>query len=605
MSNTLKRSGYLQTTEAVPYLPYRPAYTYTEPIYGYFVTSTGYGWSTQSGGVSAPSSGGIGGTTTVATTNNTQTKGVIGYRTVTVPAQPEQQGVPAQTVAVPPVGWTSFAHSFASVAAAGKGSFKVPQGVTGVVVGLAEYAVPNGGYGHIKHGLLFAGTHVFNAKTGADYGAYTGSQVYAVSTDGRTVSYLRDGTVIGTEASTYRSGERLYLSAVLASVGDEVDSPALESMGTGSAVLTLGAMSVRTSDIGFADVTSVLPVPTVSAGVGEYAAIMLPALAGLAGSNDTYGASAAVLPRLTGSAYQGIPPATQPASETLLRVPMVTALMLTGEVGRVAASLPMLSALISETAYGESKTVLPAPLTYAFSEPNDQGFALESLAASDRAAAATILLAIVLEGVTVGTTVVPLSLLDAAVQELIGVAPSVATQQLLDAIARTFIRAGGAGTIEGPGGRADLDTWVWHVDAAGSTSYSGYPFNSFATIGGKQYGASADGLFLLEGDDDAGAQIRGSVDLGKLDFGNAQLKTVSQCYLGVSATGHLFLKVIAEGKEFIYKTRSFSDEMQQQRITTGKGPRTNYVTAQFFNEDGADFEIDSVAFLVADLTRRI
>ena len=50
---------------------------------------------------------------------------------------------------------------------------------------------------------------------------------------------------------------------------------------------------------------------------------------------------------------------------------------------------------------------------------------------------------------------------------------------------------------------------------------------------------------------------------------------------------------------------SFSPEMQQQRITTGKGLKTNYITAQFFNEDGADFEIDSVRFFVADLTRRI
>ncbi|MNY38694.1 hypothetical protein D3C86_1733350 [compost metagenome] len=135
--------------------------------------------------------------------------------------------------------------------------------------------------------------------------------------------------------------------------------------------------------------------------------------------------------------------------------------------------------------------------------------------------------------------------------------------------------------------------------------YRSYPFNSFAVIDGKHYGASAEGLFLLEGDDDAGEPIHASFDLGEMDFGTAELKTITECYVGLSAKGNLFLKVIAEGREFIYKTRSFSEHMQQQRITPGKGLKTNYVTVQFFNEGGADFEIDSVRFVVADLSRRI
>ncbi|MNL68689.1 hypothetical protein D3C87_1934560 [compost metagenome] len=51
--------------------------------------------------------------------------------------------------------------------------------------------------------------------------------------------------------------------------------------------------------------------------------------------------------------------------------------------------------------------------------------------------------------------------------------------------------------------------------------------------------------------------------------------------------------------------RGYDDSLRQERITIGKGLRTNYVVPTFFNEDGEDFEIDTAEFVVADLTRKI
>ena len=48
--------------------------------------------------------------------------------------------------------------------------------------------------------------------------------------------------------------------------------------------------------------------------------------------------------------------------------------------------------------------------------------------------------------------------------------------------------------------------------------------NSFVEIDGKYYGASSDGLYLLEGSDDAGAPIDASFGFGQLDFGTPQVK---------------------------------------------------------------------------------
>lgn len=599
MSNTLKRTGYVQMTPAVPYVPYRPAYSYYEPIYGY-PTVSGWGWSNGGGSVgSGPVPPGI----VVVPPGSPQT--IIGWKLVVVPEQPEQPGSPAQYASVPAAGWTSFAHSIASVPSTGWATFNVPVNVAGVVIGLSEYASPTSGYAHIKHGLRFSGDHVYNARTGDDYGTFATTDTFKTLNDGVNVVLSKNGTPLATEASTYRR-EDLYLSAVLYNIGDEVDNPELMYEAYGSSATSLSALTVNASQDTYGDAISAIPALTVSTGTGDYVAALVPPLAVLSADTSTYGAGIASIPALTATSYGGLAGgAGFAAADVAVPFFVTSALGLTGEIGGVDASMRPFAILASESDYGEAKTTLPPLYVFAYTEPNDEAYALETITASAPATAASVLLVTVLDGVAVGATAVATALLDAVVQEQLTASGTVATEQLLDAIARSFIQAGSTGILETTVGRTDLDTPVWHDQAGGSTMYRDYGFNSFARIGGKYYGANEDGLFLLEGGDDAGTPIHASIDLGRLDFKTAEKKTISQCYLGMAADGNLVLKVIAEGKEYLYKTRSFSPEMQQQRITTGKGLKTNYITAQFFNENGADFEIDSVRFFVADLTRRI
>jgi len=628
MSNALHRSGYVQTFPATPYVPYRPAYTYVEPVFGY-IRPNGWGMNATSsstasptpsgsgtllpngtwlpegynvvvGGVSPPPSGGV----SVPAGGSQPSYGVIGYDIITVPEQAEQQGSPGGRLSVPPPGWTAFARSARGIPA-GEARFTVPLGVSGVVIGLAEYAEPNGGYGHIRHGLRFGGNHVYNARTGEDLGEYFEEGLFSIVYNGMSVQFLASDEELDSEPSTYRT-EPLYLTAALYDVGDTVDNPELEAFGFGQSETALPMMLSFAFESDYAESITVLPPLKADAGTGDFAHTMLPALAGLSGSNGLYGAVIAALPALTTMSYGGMVPGVGvSASEVSLPVLVGMALGLTGETGDAEVSLPVLAVLASEASYGEAKVTLPAMSVFAFTEGNNEAYALETLATAATVAGNTTLLAVVLEHITLGTTAVTTTLIDAVIQELINAAPSVATEQLLEVVARTFVQAGSSGLLEGATGRTDQDTWVWHAEAAGSTMYRSYRFNSFAVIDGKHYGASADGVFLLEGDDDAGAPIRASFDLGKLDFGTSSQKTIAECYVGMSASGNLFLKIIAEGREFIYKTRGFSEHMQQQRFTPGKGLKSNYVTVQFFNEDGADFEIDTVNFLVADLQRKI
>jgi hypothetical protein len=54
--------------------------------------------------------------------------------------------------------------------------------------------------------------------------------------------------------------------------------------------------------------------------------------------------------------------------------------------------------------------------------------------------------------------------------------------------------------------------------------YSNFKFNSYAEYGGKYYGATQDGIFLLEGEDDAGASIHTGARIGPTNLGTDREK---------------------------------------------------------------------------------
>ena len=70
------------------------------------------------------------------------------------------------------------------------------------------------------------------------------------------------------------------------------------------------------------------------------------------------------------------------------------------------------------------------------------------------------------------------------------------------------------------------------LDSMAVSQYDGLPFTSFVTIGGKLYGTTPDGLYLIEGDTDAGADITWQAhgpmtDGGAIEHKRARSLTVS------------------------------------------------------------------------------
>jgi hypothetical protein len=62
------------------------------------------------------------------------------------------------------------------------------------------------------------------------------------------------------------------------------------------------------------------------------------------------------------------------------------------------------------------------------------------------------------------------------------------------------------------------------LDTMAVSQYLGLPFTSFLHIGGKIYGTAPDGLYCIEGPDDAGSPIRFGVDMPMTDSGSTQYK---------------------------------------------------------------------------------
>ncbi len=607
MSNTLLRIGTSVIIPARPYRPASPAYTYVKP------PDPGFSW--QSSGaaysfvIAEPyfaqnGAGGVslypGGTTYTATPLQ-PAKSAAPSSVVTTAADPGDPGAPARRTDFPPAGWLSFGRSIQAVQIGAKFLFNAGAPAAGVAVGATPFAgAPTAGYGHIRHGLLFSGGEVRSLKTGAFYGSYDRDEVYAVKT-GATIEFLRDGAVIGTEPNTLAAGELLYLGAAFYGAGDYLDNPSIQELVTGTSSAGLSPLSAVSAESAYAASMAVLPAFTTESGMLPRSEAVLPALSG-ASSDRPFGQSLGALPALLAASYGGTL-TVLPTNTSTAHFPAQAAasLLLVGETGESGAELPGMLALGADRPYGESTAHLGA---------------IDAATGALVPGTATALSYFLLTVPMVAQSVNHADARDAFAIDIPMNGVSVASVDARDAFEITvaFTAIGDSRADARDSFRFDVvmlalelggEAWAVNLDGFGSTTYSNYPFESFANIGGRYFGAAMTGIHELDGDDDAGQPIRAAIDFGDVDFGTSLKKTVAEAYLGMSANGHLLLKILAEGREYVYRTRDYSEHMQQQRVTLGKGLRPNYAGLQLFNEDGADFALDSVEFVPVTMSRRI
>lgn len=161
-------------------------------------------------------------------------------------------------------------------------------------------------------------------------------------------------------------------------------------------------------------------------------------------------------------------------------------------------------------------------------------------------------------------------------------------------------------------GQDTYAAWVMTPATRAMRRYLNYPFNSFAEMGGHIYGAGPDGVFLLEGDDDAGVPIKAAVRTGLMDFGLRQLKRMDRAYLGYASDGTLILRVVNTSEtgskmECTYKmVQTTADAPREQRIPIGRGLKSVYWQFELTNDEtGSDFELHDMTLLPMVLSRRV
>lgn len=149
---------------------------------------------------------------------------------------------------------------------------------------------------------------------------------------------------------------------------------------------------------------------------------------------------------------------------------------------------------------------------------------------------------------------------------------------------------------------------AWAINTRNNyvTEYRNWSFNSFVKSGHKYLGASSEGLFELNGADDAGSDIPALLQGGLMDLGDGKFTAFKAAYLGMrikdDARDVLLKLVTGDGVEYVYAVKP--NDMRSKRVDMGKGLRSRYFSWALVTA-AADFDLDNIQFLPLISNRRI
>jgi len=142
----------------------------------------------------------------------------------------------------------------------------------------------------------------------------------------------------------------------------------------------------------------------------------------------------------------------------------------------------------------------------------------------------------------------------------------------------------------------------------GVTEYNNYPFNSFCDYRGTgiYIGASEDGIFLLDGEDDNGVKIDAAIQVGTEDLWRDVIKRLREGFTVIRG-GPLRLQIVLdEGRlePVIRDLLSVRDVIHEERIKFPRGLKNRFVSFIWSNLGGSDFDLESFRAMVDPITHR-
>lgn len=148
-----------------------------------------------------------------------------------------------------------------------------------------------------------------------------------------------------------------------------------------------------------------------------------------------------------------------------------------------------------------------------------------------------------------------------------------------------------------------ITAWAVNTRTGAVTEYEDFSFNSFCRSGNHYLGATSDGLYILDGADDAGSPTVSHLRSGYAQFGGSRFTGFAGAYLGMRGDGDIYLKLdTGDGKTYTYKT--VVQDQQTTKVRLGKGLRARYFAFELITE-GQDFDLDTIEFVPLVAQRRV
>jgi hypothetical protein len=135
---------------------------------------------------------------------------------------------------------------------------------------------------------------------------------------------------------------------------------------------------------------------------------------------------------------------------------------------------------------------------------------------------------------------------------------------------------------------------------AATTQYSNFDFNSYTVINGKLYGSSSSGIFLIEGNTDAGTEIDAHFKTFSTDLNTHVKKRLRTAYVSGNSKGSLIISPVLdndEGKEYSI-TLEDTLMFRRQKVHLDRTERGYYVGVRVANVDGVDFTVNNISLVI-------
>jgi len=255
-------------------------------------------------------------------------------------------------------------------------------------------------------------------------------------------------------------------------------------------------------------------------------------------------------------------------------------------------------------------TVMALRETIAVADTNTADYhklVADSFGVDDPYAISVLFNMVTSDTVAVDETVVCNGFFIMVADENIATGETLTSTQMLDLIITESLEAIAGFTLGADGTYLGV---VMNTKNRAITEYEDFDFNSLGKYNKQYYGCKPDGIYLLNGADDAGTAIAAMAKSGLRRMSKDKYTRMDRAYIGLRNSGSLVLKTIVrdrDGKkrERWYETNNTSDTIRDIRIKLAKGVKAHYWQWELVNEAGSDFELDTLELREIKMTRRI